>query len=149
MFTHHVITVSLLYLSYIYNFTRIGNVILILMDVSDIFLGIAKMQKYLGFENLCNVTFGFFMLSWIITRHILYPKVLSSVIWRSEELLYFDWNPSKEYFWSKNTKLVFVVLLSALQLLLILWFFMIVKIAVGVLRGAAAEDSRSDDEDDM
>jgi acyl-CoA-dependent ceramide synthase len=119
------------------------------MDVSDIFLGIAKMQKYLGYENLCNVTFGCFMLSWIVTRHILYPKVLSSVIWRSEELLYFDWNPEQEYFWSKNTKLCFVVLLSALQILLILWFFMIVKIAVGVLRGAAAEDSRSDDEDEV
>lgn len=148
MLTHHFITVSLLYLSYIYNFTRIGNVILILMDVSDIILGLAKMQKYLGFTESCDITFGLFMLSWIITRHILYARVLASIIWDSNNFLHFEWNPEKEYYWSKNTKYVFVGLLSALQVLLILWFGMIVKIAVAVLRGKPAEDTRSDEEDE-
>lgn len=86
------------------------------------------------------------MFSWIITRHILYPRVLYSVIHDSNEILNFDWNPSKEWYFSKNTKNFFVILLSALQVLLILWFFMIVKVAVGVLRGKPAEDTRSDDE---
>lgn len=149
MFIHHIITVSLLYLSYIYNFTRIGNVILVLMDVSDIILGTAKMLKYLGFhENICNIAFGLFMFSWIITRHLLYPKVLLSVIFDSYDQLgrRYDWDPENEWYYSYNTKIFFVILLSALQVLLILWFFMIVKVAVGVLCGKPAEDTRSDDE---
>lgn len=38
MFTHHIITNSLLFASYTYHFTRVGNLILVLMDVVDIFL---------------------------------------------------------------------------------------------------------------
>lgn len=148
MFIHHIITVSLLYLSYLYNFTRIGNVILVLMDVSDIVLGSAKMLKYLKHETLCDIAFGLFMLSWIVTRHVLYPRVLYSVIYDSDQIIHLEWNPEKEWYYARTTKYCFVALLSALQVLLILWFFMIVKVAVGVLRGKPAEDSRSDDEED-
>jgi hypothetical protein len=38
MFTHHIITISLIYASYRYHHTRIGNLILVLMDVVDLFL---------------------------------------------------------------------------------------------------------------
>lgn len=105
------------------------------------------MLKYLKYEKLCDITFVLFMLSWIITRHIYYPKVLYSVIFDTNELLHFDWNPEQEWYYSKTTKYFFIILLSALQILLILWFFMILKVALGVLRGKPAEDSRSDDEE--
>lgn len=38
MMTHHVITVVLMLGSYFYNFTRIGVLIMMLMDLCDIFL---------------------------------------------------------------------------------------------------------------
>jgi hypothetical protein len=38
MFTHHLVTVSLIYASYRYHHTRVGNLILILMDISDLAL---------------------------------------------------------------------------------------------------------------
>lgn len=38
MLTHHVVTISLIYTSYRYHHTRVGNLILVLMDVVDIFL---------------------------------------------------------------------------------------------------------------
>ena len=38
MFTHHIITNSLLYASYTYHHTRVGILVLVLMDVVDIFL---------------------------------------------------------------------------------------------------------------
>jgi acyl-CoA-dependent ceramide synthase len=38
MFAHHVITNSLIFASYTYHQTRVGNLILVLMDVVDIFL---------------------------------------------------------------------------------------------------------------
>lgn len=38
MFTHHLVTISLIYSSYRYYHTRVGNLILVLMDVVDLFL---------------------------------------------------------------------------------------------------------------
>lgn len=43
--------------------------------------------------------------------------------------------------------MMFVYALLALQLVLCIWFSMIVKVAVKVIRGGEAIDSRSDDED--
>ena len=41
MFTHHVITIILIHSSYCYHFTRIGNLILVLMDPVDILLPVS------------------------------------------------------------------------------------------------------------
>jgi acyl-CoA-dependent ceramide synthase len=38
MFTHHIVTCMLLFTSYGYHHTRVANVILVLMDVVDLFL---------------------------------------------------------------------------------------------------------------
>lgn len=38
MMTHHVITIALMVASYFYNFTRVGCLIMVLMDLCDIFL---------------------------------------------------------------------------------------------------------------
>ena len=40
MMTHHIITVILVVTSYFTNFTRVGCVIMVLMDCCDIFLGV-------------------------------------------------------------------------------------------------------------
>lgn len=42
MMTHHVITVALLFTSYYTNFTRVGCIILLLMDWCDIFLPVSE-----------------------------------------------------------------------------------------------------------
>ena len=146
MFTHHLITCSLLGLSYHQNWTRIGNVILMLMDPADIMLAAAKMLKYVHLETACNVQFGVFMLTWVGTRHVLYPMVLWSVIHDPQKYIDYTWRPEKELFFTHNVQRIFTVLLGMLQILLVLWFLMIAKVAAGVLMGKGAEDTRSDDE---
>ncbi len=42
MFTHHVVTSLLMYVAYSYRWTKIGNVILVIMDVVDILLPVRK-----------------------------------------------------------------------------------------------------------
>jgi acyl-CoA-dependent ceramide synthase len=40
MFAHHIITVYLMIASYTYHMTRVGNVILNIMDIGDVLLGV-------------------------------------------------------------------------------------------------------------
>jgi acyl-CoA-dependent ceramide synthase len=100
MISHHIITIALVWSSYYTNLTRVGNAVLCCMDISDIFLSVcipvfmlkkrqfidlnnflqlAKILKYLGFTNICNVSFGLFAVSWPITRHFFFSIVTWSV----------------------------------------------------------------------
>ncbi len=207
MFTHHIVTSVLIYASYRYGYTRVGNLILVLMDVSDLVLGvrfscsslpqhldarrhlshpvlvqlltpvprqIAKCLKYLGYHTICDVMFGVFMLSWLVARHVLYLGVCYSV-WKDtsvtmptgcfrgtrdrlagpfepprEEgykyLLEPLWDSDALFCFNESVKWAFLSMLLFLQCLTIMWFSMIVKVAVKVVKGGAAEDVRSDDE---
>lgn len=42
MLAHHIITVALMVLSYFYNFTRVGCLLMVLMDYCDIFLPVSN-----------------------------------------------------------------------------------------------------------
>ena len=42
MFTHHIVTISLIFASYRYGYTRVGNLVLVLMDVVDLFLPVRQ-----------------------------------------------------------------------------------------------------------
>ncbi|EJP61708.1 sphingosine N-acyltransferase lag1 [Beauveria bassiana ARSEF 2860] len=72
MLTLHLVTITLLAYCYAYHQTRVGSVILVLLDVIDLFLPLAKCLKYLGFGVICDVIFGGFIVSWVIARHGLY-----------------------------------------------------------------------------
>lgn len=56
MLTHHFITVSLIMASYRYRFTRVANVILILMDVSDFFLPVSRLLPFCIGLSQCHIT---------------------------------------------------------------------------------------------
>ncbi|KAF1953439.1 longevity-assurance protein-like protein [Byssothecium circinans] len=79
MFTHHIFTSALLFLSYGMYHTRVGTVILCIMDLVDIVLPTAKLLKYTGYSNACDVFFGLFVITWLITRHVFYPLVCWSI----------------------------------------------------------------------
>ncbi|KAK9496002.1 TLC domain-containing protein [Lipomyces doorenjongii] len=173
MFTHHIVTCLLLIASYNYCFTRIGNVVLCLMDVVDVVLAAAKMLKYLGHQTLCDIMFGVFILTWIISRHVLYVKLMWSAMFDSHKLIgyqcFFEplddvvsvgdamsssgsnktrmWLGEEQCF-TEIMQFSFVSLLWVLQGIMLMWFYMIIKVAVRVLSGSGADDSRSDDEDE-
>ncbi|KAI4098751.1 MAG: hypothetical protein L6R37_006307 [Teloschistes peruensis] len=173
MFTHHIITCSLIFASYGYHQTKVGNTILCLMDVVDLLLPLAKILKYLQFQTACDITFGAFMLVWFVARHVLYGMVCYSVYaeipkeitygcyWGSnanlqgpievpddvDHLLQPFRDPEGLVCWDNTIKWGFLTALLALQVILCIWFVMIIRVAMKVLRGGEAEDSRSDDED--
>lgn len=174
MFTHHIITCALIFTSYGYHETKVGNVILCTMDLADIILPLAKILKYLKFQVLCDGAFVLFMITWFVPRHVFY-----NMIWWS---IYVDFGPDHNYgcFRGPPTNLqgplpvpndwdhliqpfydpeglvcmndqirwVFLGLLLLLQGILLLWFTMIIKVAWRVIQGGKADDVRSDDEEE-
>ncbi|KAL8834296.1 MAG: hypothetical protein Q9176_007574 [Flavoplaca citrina] len=173
MFTHHVITCILLFTSYGYHQSKVGNTILCLMDAVDILFALAKILKYLNFQTACNIAFGIFMVVWFGARHVLYMLVCWSVYKDiPKEITYgcyhgtnanlkgpsnvpdhFDHlvqpfkDPQGLVCWNNGIKWAFLATLLTLQVILLIWFGMIVRVALKVLKGGEAEDSRSDDEE--
>lgn len=174
MLAHHFITCGLLFSCYTYGHTPVGHVILVVMDVTDIFLSLAKCLKYAGFTTICDVTFGVFMLSWVVFRHIFYNLVCWSIYKYTPEIMptgcfkgannslegplptpsgyryllepFFDSEGLVCY--NETVKWAFLTPLLILQGLTIAWFVLVIRVAVKVLSGANAEEVRSDDEGD-
>jgi very-long-chain ceramide synthase len=174
MFSHHLVTCALIFTSYGYHQSRVGHLILVIMDPVDILLSLAKILKYLQFQLLCDIAFGVFIIVWFITRHIFYPIVCWSIYKHiPQEIKYGcysgsdenlsgpndvpgDWDHLTQPFrdpeglvcWNERVTWVFLGMLLALHCLVLMWFAQIVRVAYKVLSGQPAEDTRSDDEDD-
>ncbi|EGX91058.1 sphingosine N-acyltransferase lac1 [Cordyceps militaris CM01] len=174
MFSHHIITTLLISSCYCYHQTRVGNLILVIMDVVDLFLPAAKCLKYSGFTTACDYVFGLFMISWFAARHVIYMMVCWSIYAHIPEVLSYGcytgtnanlvgphdppqgmgyllepyYNSTGNVCFNDSIKWAFLAPLLALQVITIIWFTMIIRVAVKVLRGDGAEDTRSDDEDD-
>ncbi len=182
MMAHHFITVFLMGTSYYYNFTRVGCLIMVLMDFCDIFLPVrifrpfivagfhisqmAKMLRYLEVTQVvCDTLFAWFMLSWFVTRHVLFNFVIRSSLYDLPRLVTYRWDPPSGHFMTSGGYVMFNVCLCTLQvckyllpvdcqmtlclvkILQILWFATICRVAWGVVSGKGASDSRSDDEE--
>lgn len=133
---------------------------------------LAKCLKYLGFNTACDVMLGVFILSWLLTRHVFYlltcwsvcvdlPPLISPGCYRgtADSLegpfsVPDDWAHIFEPFrnsegivcFNGNITLGFLVPLLLLQAIMVVWFYLIVRVAVRVLKGGNAEDVRSDSE---
>jgi len=116
--------------------------------------------------------FGLFMIVWIIARHIIFMMATYSVYAHSNtvsppgcyrgkmgsitgpfpppdrygHLLEPFIDPEGVVCWTGQVRWGFVNSLLFLQVLTLIWFSMIVKVAVKVLRGGQADDTRSEDE---
>ncbi|KAF8862621.1 longevity assurance proteins LAG1/LAC1 [Acephala macrosclerotiorum] len=174
MFTHHIVTTILIFTSYGYHQTKVANLILVMMDVVDLLLPLAKCLKYLGYGTICDVLFGLFMVTWFAARHVMYLTICWSVYAhipanieygcyrgkngaiegpfpepdRFGHLLQPFRDPEGVVCWNNKIKWGFLGALLFLQGITLMWFYMIIGVAVRVLRGGAADDIRSDDEGD-
>ncbi len=141
-------------------------------DRGSRFAQLAKILKYLHFQMACDIAFGAFMLVWFTARHIMYLTVCYSVYAEvPREITYgcyhgsntnlkgpldvpndFDHltqpfrDPQGLVCWNNEIKWAFLAALLVLQVILLIWFAMIVRVALKVLKGGEAEDSRSDEE---
>uniref|UniRef100_A0A7S0IMP8 TLC domain-containing protein n=1 Tax=Calcidiscus leptoporus TaxID=127549 RepID=A0A7S0IMP8_9EUKA len=83
MYIHHLVTIALIWMSYSANFVRIGIVVLLLHDSSDIVIDLLKLTNYMKLEGLrcgfiVELCFVSNFFTWFYTRLYLYPVY---VVW--------------------------------------------------------------------
>ena len=87
MYVHHLVTILLVWASYSNNYMRVGVVILLLHDFSDIFLDLLKICNYLKLEGrkgcfLLEFTYACNMLMWAYLRLYIFPvRVVWGGVW--------------------------------------------------------------------
>uniref|UniRef100_A0A8C9EKT0 Ceramide synthase 5 n=1 Tax=Pavo cristatus TaxID=9049 RepID=A0A8C9EKT0_PAVCR len=135
MFVHHLATIGLITFSYMNNMVRVGTLVLCLHDASDFLLEAAKLANYAKYQRLCDAFFMLFGVVFIVTRLGIYPFwILNTTLFESWELIgpYPSW-------WLFNGLLV------TLQILHVIWSYLIVRTAYKALvRGKVSKDDRSD-----
>jgi acyl-CoA-dependent ceramide synthase len=175
MLSHHVVTIILLTGSYSYRQWRVGNAVLVCMDLVDIILPLAKVLRYASFQRSCDATFGVFVVAWILTRHALFLTICWSIYEHVHDrtMAYGAYstvtgemispNGNDKIFanifqpfldpstgsvtFNASIRWLFLGLLLLLQCIIITWFVMIVQVMMRIIRGEGANDVRSEDED--
>jgi len=142
MLLHHIVTVVVIYISYVYGWNRVGVVVMVLLDPADVPLHLAKLCKYTAeatklslWQRVADRLFEVFAVLFFVTRIVMYGYVCWSA--HIEATRYF---PKGLPEWTC------VVCLYTLLLLQIYWFSLILKVAMMLLWGGGAEDPRSDDD---
>lgn len=73
------------------------------------------MLRYLGLTTACDVAFGIFMLSWLVTRHFLFLCVIKSSFYDARRVIPPVWDPSTGRLMTSEVLTVFQILLMCLQ----------------------------------
>ncbi|XP_074258732.1 ceramide synthase 5 isoform X4 [Saimiri boliviensis] len=165
MFVHHLVTIGLISFSYINNMVRVGSLVMCLHDVSDFllevktqslflhllgllffyscvrtfsptqflssFLQAAKLANYAKYQRLCDTLFVIFSAVFMVTRLGIYPFwILNTTLFESWEIIgpYTCW-------WLLNGLLVI------LQVLHVIWSYLIARIALKALIRGKREKS--------
>lgn len=147
MLLHHAVTILLLLLSYLTNFTRIGSYILLVHDSADIFLELGKVFNYIqrvkGQTWAGHVTDGFFfffVVTFFVSRLVIYPRYLVYGFVVGASQAFGVW---PGYY-------LFSALLLTLQGLHIFWFYLISRMIYRLfLTGVVEKDERSEDDDQI
>jgi ABC-type multidrug transport system fused ATPase/permease subunit len=142
MILHHTVTITLIWFSYAIGYTRIGAIVFILHDCSDIILELSKATHYVKLtifgSPAKNFLFPVFAFTFFITRLVLYPlRVLVPAYFEVTQVI-----PDAPYV------MLFNVFLWTLEAMHLFWFYLILRI---VYRALAVKqlggDIRSDDEE--
>lgn len=131
MFAHHVITLVLISFSWVCNIHRVGSLMLVVHDCADIFMEAAKALKYAKLQKACDVVFGIFTITWIVTRLMMFPRLIYACVFQSQQ----------EFF---PVMIIFYCLLIMLQGLHVFWTYLIFQvIAQSFKKGGFDRDVRS------
>ncbi|XP_030646280.1 ceramide synthase 2 [Chanos chanos] len=134
---HHWATLTLLAFSWCANYIRIGTLVMLVHDSSDVLLESAKMFNYAGWERTCNTIFVLFALTFMVTRLIIFP------FW----LIHCTWVYPVELFAPFFGYYFFNAMLIVLLLLHLFWAKLILRMVSKFICGNMKGDERSEEEE--
>ncbi|KAM9099720.1 ceramide synthase 4-like [Sarcophilus harrisii] len=138
---HHCTTISLMSVSYCANLVISGAIVLLLHDVSDVFLEAGKMLNYAKWRVAQNIVFVFFTLMFIITRIFFFPIRFIYIV-----ISFFETNGLQSFVYHFCLTLLLVIMS-----LNVFWTSLILKMLFKLFsEGQVKKDVRSDrEESDM
>ncbi|KAI0128602.1 TLC domain-containing protein [Xylariales sp. AK1849] len=143
---HHIVSLTLIALSYRFHFTYMGLAVYITHDISDFFLATSKTLNYLDNMFVGPYFFGF-MCSWIYLRHYLNLRIIWSILTEFTTVGPFEINWATQQYKCRLSQVISFGLLATLQAINLFWLFFIVRIAYRFVAVGDADDDRSEAEE--
>ncbi|KAF3481511.1 sphingosine N-acyltransferase lac1 [Arthroderma uncinatum] len=143
--THHIVTLVLIALSYRFHFTYVGIAVYITHDISDFFLATSKSLNYID-SPLVGLFVSATIGMWIYLRNYLNLRIIFSLFNEFDNIGPTELNWAEGQFKCIYSKMIFLVLLVALQSLNLFWLFLLLRIAYRFVVHNVAKDERSDEE---
>jgi len=144
LFSHHVVTIGLIYFSYAIAAHNIGLLILVIHDTSDVLFEGGKTFLYREKHLITNVLFVCFILSWFVTRLTIFPfYLIHSAYYHPPQ----DLPDILKPYPLNALHPPFVWALLFLQALHVYWFLLILRTAWRKISKAELADPREDKED--
>nr|XP_020487117.1 ceramide synthase 2-like [Labrus bergylta] len=135
---HHLATLVLLSFSWCVNYIRIGTLVMLVHDASDVLLESAKLFNYAKWENTCKTLFVLFAVVFIVTRLVIFP------FW----LIHCTWVYPVHHYPAFFGYYFFNVMLVVLLCLHVFWAYLILRMIKKFIFGTLTRDERSDGEDE-
>jgi hypothetical protein len=120
MLVHHSVTVFLLVSSFSLNYVRMGLLVLLYHDVSDVLPCLTKTTNYLGYKKITLFFYANMCVVWFLARLYYYPRVIFITA-----LALDPW---------RTSQLICVACLSVLVVLHAYWFHLFLKMGAIVLK---------------
>ncbi len=130
MFLHHGMAVFLIFFSYMTNEVAVGILVLFTHDPGDIFLDLVRFYNDFKKRNeyLVGIFYSAFMFVWVYFRLYSFPCCIVK-----EAFHKLDSKPAAEWGYLYSPYMYLFMMLSALVLLHVYWFFFIVRIAINIV----------------
>mmetsp|Transcript_10648 Transcript_10648/g.15028 ORF Transcript_10648/g.15028 Transcript_10648/m.15028 type:complete len:431 (+) Transcript_10648:62-1354(+) len=139
MALHHIVTNMLVIYSSHFRFTRIGSMVFILHDISDVPVDLSKLANFIKWKLGTIIFFVTMVILWAITRLGILPFVILKSILKESHLLLISSDLVYELLYCAY-KPFFVLLLSGIIMLHLFWFYNFIKIGLLLVKKGEAHD---------
>ena len=127
MLAHHVITNLLVIGSSHFRFTRIGSMVFMLHDISDVPVDMSKLANFMKWKIPTVVSFVTLLVTWGFTRLYILPFVIVKGVFDYNNCV-FETKTSDDMHYYIIAILIFKALLIGITTLHVFWFLILIRI---------------------
>mmetsp|Transcript_5983 Transcript_5983/g.8461 ORF Transcript_5983/g.8461 Transcript_5983/m.8461 type:complete len:484 (+) Transcript_5983:344-1795(+) len=139
MFIHHVVTNLLVIGSSFFRLTRVGSMVFMVHDISDVPVDLSKLANFLKWKTTTIVCFVTMVLVWLVTRLLIFPFVIyKSILYESYLVMHGDDGIGAIFYYTYYW--YFVTLVALIILLHVAWFGMFLQMGYILITKREAHD---------